>query len=33
MVTHCLHIAHLMQQQTNLIVTKAKTAWKSFTRT
>ena len=24
-VTHCLQIVHLMQQKTNLVVTKAKT--------
>ena len=30
LVTHCLQIAHLMQQKTKLIVTEAKTVWKGF---
>ena len=33
LVTHCLQIAHLMQQKTKLIVTEAKTVWKGFVRT
>ena len=33
LVTHCLQIVHLMHQKTNLIVTKGKTAWKSFVKT
>ena len=32
LVTHCLQIVHLMQQKTKLIVTEAKTVWKSFVR-
>ena len=33
LVTHCLQIVHLMHQKTDLIVTKGKTAWKSFVKT
>ena len=33
LVTHCLQIVHLMQQKTNLIVTKGKTVWKVFAKT
>ena len=32
LVTHCLQIFHLMQQKTNLIVTKVKTVWKAFVK-
>ena len=30
--SHCLHIAHLIQQKTSLIVTEGKTVWKGFAR-
>ena len=32
LVTHCLQIVHLMQQKTNLIVTKANIVWKGLVR-
>ena len=32
LLTHCLQIVRLMQQKTNLIVTKAQTVWKGFVR-
>ena len=32
LVTHCLHIVHLMQQETNLIVKKMKTVRKGFVK-
>ena len=31
-VTHCLQIVHLMQQKTNLTVTKANIVWKGLVR-
>ena len=33
LVIHCLQIAHLIQQDTNLIVTKVKTVWRGFVKT
>ena len=33
LVTHCLQIVHLIQQKTNLIVTKVKIVWKGFVKT
>ena len=33
LVTHCLQIVHLIQEETNLIVTKVKTVWKAFVKT
>ena len=33
LVTCFLQIVHLMKQNTNLIVTKAKTVWKGFVKT
>ena len=32
LVTRCVRIVHLMQQKTNLIVTKVKTVWKGFVK-
>ena len=32
MVTHCLQIAHLIQQKTNLFVTEVQAVWKGFVR-
>ena len=31
-IAHCLQIAYLMKQKTNLTVTEVKTVWKDFER-
>ena len=33
LIIRCLHIVHLTQPKTNLIVTAVKTAWKGFVKT
>ena len=32
LVTHCLHIVHLMQQKVSLVYIEVKTVWKGFIR-
>ena len=32
LVTHCVHIVHLIKQKTHLIITEGKTVWKGFVK-